>query len=155
MRGGDDESRDAPLRVLMIDDNPGDVLLVREALAELGLEVALGAVHDVDTAMARLQACVGPAGAQCPDLILLDLNLPRGDGCEVLRFIRSRPQLRGLPVVGVSSSQAEADRNEVRLLQAAGYLCKPVDFEAYVRLVDELRPLLQAAAARPAGGGEC
>jgi two-component system, chemotaxis family, response regulator Rcp1 len=110
------------LEVLLVDDNPADVTLTVEALHDSGVGHRLTVVHDGVEAMAVLRG-----DAPRPDIVLLDLNLPRKDGREVLAEIRADPELRHLPVAVLTSSQAEEDVLRSYDLQANGYLIKPVD----------------------------
>lgn len=125
----------SPIEILMVEDNPGDVRLVREALKEYKLRNNLHAVHDGVEAMAFLRQKGQYAGAPRPDLILLDLNLPQKDGREVLAEIKSDPDLRRIPVVVLTSSQAEQDILKAYDLNANCYITKPVDLDRFIEIV--------------------
>jgi len=125
----------SPIEILMVEDNPGDVRLVREALKEHKLRNNLHAVHDGVEAMAFLRQKGQYAGASRPDLILLDLNLPQKDGREVLAEIKSDHDLRRIPVVVLTSSQAEQDILKAYDLHANCYITKPVDLDRFVEIV--------------------
>ncbi|MBI3779879.1 MAG: response regulator [candidate division NC10 bacterium] len=125
----------SPIEILMVEDNPGDVRLVREALKEYKLRNNLHAVVDGVEAMAFLRQKGQYAGASRPDLILLDLNLPQKDGREVLAEIKSDPDLRRIPVVVLTSSQAEQDILKAYDLHANCYITKPVDLDRFVEIV--------------------
>ena len=125
----------SPIEILMVEDNPGDVRLVREALKEHKLRNNLHAVYDGVEAMAFLRQKGQYAGASRPDLILLDLNLPQKDGREVLAEIKSDHDLRRIPVVVLTSSQAEQDILKAYDLHANCYITKPVDLDRFVEIV--------------------
>jgi two-component system, chemotaxis family, response regulator Rcp1 len=110
------------LEILLVDDNPADVTLTVEALRDSGVGHRLTIVHDGVEAMRVLR----DDGLE-PDIVLLDLNLPRKDGRAVLAEIRADPRLRRLPVAILTSSQAQEDVLRSYDLQASGYLIKPVD----------------------------
>jgi CheY-like chemotaxis protein len=129
-----------PIEILMIDDSLGDVRLTQEALKEARVGNRLSVVHDGEQAMAFLRREDGYADAPRPDLVLLDLNMPRMDGREVLAQIKGDPDLRSIPVVVLTTSEAEADIVKAYDLHANAYITKPVDLEAFldaVRVVEE------------------
>ena len=124
-----------PLEILLVEDSPGDVRLTREALRDPPLPIHLHVVSDGVEAMAFLRqegACVA---APRPDFILLDLNLPRMDGREVLAHIKEDEGLKSIPVVILTTSDAEVDIVKSYRLQANAYLSKPVQLAAFERLV--------------------
>jgi chemotaxis family two-component system response regulator Rcp1 len=125
----------SPIEILMVEDTPGDVRLVREALKEHKLRNNLHAVRDGVEAMACLRQKGQYAGASRPDLILLDLNLPQKDGREVLAEIKSDPDLRRIPVVVLTTSQAEQDILKVYDLHANCYITMPVDLDRFIEIV--------------------
>jgi two-component system, chemotaxis family, response regulator Rcp1 len=124
-----------PLEVLLVEDNPGDVRLTREALKEGKVRNNLHVVADGVEAIAFLKKQGPFAGAVRPDVILLDLNLPRKDGREVLEEIKADASLRHIPVVILTSSQAEQDIVRAYDLHANCYVTKPVDFEQFITVV--------------------
>jgi chemotaxis family two-component system response regulator Rcp1 len=127
----DPRARPGPFCVLLVEDNHGDVRLVREALADHGTRVELSVAHDGRAALDRLR---GPA--RRPDLILLDLNLPGMDGVSLLGRIKSDPKLRRIPVVVLTSSDSAAEVERVYDLHANCYLVKrPTlsEFERHIR----------------------
>jgi two-component system response regulator len=130
----------SPITILLVEDDPGDVLMTREALAESKLLNDLHVASDGREAIDFLDAS-GPNGTKPrPDLILLDLNLPRIDGREVLAYIKGNERLRRIPVVILTTSSAEEDIVRSYDLHANAYVTKPVDFEQFmtvVRKVDE------------------
>ncbi len=121
--------------ILLIEDNPGDVRLIQEALQDGKLLNRIATVPDGQKALAYLRKQGGYAQATRPDLILLDLNIPRKDGREVLAEIKADPHLRSIPVVIVTSSQAEEDILRSYNTHANCYVAKPVDLEKFVAVV--------------------
>lgn len=124
-----------PIEILLVEDNPGDVVLTREALRESKVHTNLSVAHDGATALAFLRREGAHAEAPRPDLILLDLNLPRVSGREVLAAIKADEQLRRVPVVVLTSSQAEQDVLATYDLCANCYVSKPVDLEQFIKVV--------------------
>ncbi len=127
-----------PVEILMVEDNPGDVRLTREALKEGKVRNHLHWVDDGVKALAFLRREGEHAGAPRPDLILLDLNLPRMDGREVLGRIKADPSLRHIPVVILTSSQAEQDVVRAYDLHANCYVTKPVDLDRFITVVKSI-----------------
>ena len=128
------------IEILLIDDDPGDVLITREAFAENKVRNHLSVVSDGETAMEFLRRERQFADAPRPDLILLDLNLPRKAGHEVLSEIKSDADLQRIPVVILTTSDAEEDILRSYDLHANAYVTKPVDFDCFlgvVRQIDE------------------
>jgi CheY-like chemotaxis protein len=123
------------IEILLIEDNPGDVRLTQEGLRETKVRNRLHAVSDGEAAMAFLRREGAYADAVRPDLILLDLNLPKKDGREVLEEVKSDPELRRIPVVVLTSSTDEADVLRAYHLQANCYVTKPVDLSGFVQAV--------------------
>lgn len=124
-----------PIQILLVEDNPGDARLTREALAESKVNNQLHHARDGEEAMAFLRR-EGPfASAPTPDLVLLDLNLPRRDGREVLEDIKGDPLLKHIPVVILTSSQAEEDILRSYRLHANCFITKPVDLEQLGKVV--------------------
>jgi two-component system, chemotaxis family, response regulator Rcp1 len=124
-----------PLEVLLVEDNPGDVRLTVEGLKEGKLRNNLHVAKDGVEAMAFLRREGEYADAVRPDLILLDLNLPRMDGREVLTAIKSDASLKTIPVVILTTSRAEQDVLRSYELQANCYITKPVDLEQFITVV--------------------
>ncbi len=121
----------APIEVLLVEDSPGDVRLTREAFREANGAVSLSVAFDGVEAMAFLRRQGVYTRAPRPNLILLDLNLPKMDGREVLSQIKGDASLRLTPTVILTTSTAEADINRSYELQANCYLSKPVQLEAF------------------------
>ena len=125
------------INVLLVEDDPGDVLMTREAFDEY-LHNRLDVVTDGAEALSYLR-CEGQyADAPRPDLILLDLNLPRRDGREVLREVKADPDLRHIPVIVLTTSQAEEDVLRSYQLHANAYVTKPVDFDRFIEVVRQI-----------------
>ncbi len=127
------------VNILLVEDNPGDVRLTREALKESKLRNELVVVGDGVEAMAFLRREGRYANAICPDIILLDLNLPRKDGREVLAEIKADPKLRQIPVVVLTSSAAERDIVSAYGLHANCYITKPVDLDQFIAVVKSVQ----------------
>jgi two-component system, chemotaxis family, response regulator Rcp1 len=126
------------VEILLVEDNPGDVLLTQKALLRGKVANRLTVAKDGEEAMAILRHAGGHQRSARPDLILLDLNLPKKDGREVLAEIKGDPDLRRIPVVVLTSSQAEEDVLRTYDLHASGYITKPVDMEQFAQVVKAL-----------------
>lgn len=124
-----------PIDILLVEDNPGDARLTREALAASTLRSTLYDVRDGEQAMAFLRREGAFDWAPTPDLVLLDLNLPRRDGREVLDDIKRDPALKHIPVVVLTSSEAEEDIIRSYQLHANCFITKPSDLEALTHVV--------------------
>jgi CheY-like chemotaxis protein len=124
--------------VLLVDDDPGDTLMIREAFEHNKVSNALESVVDGVQAMQYLRREGEYANAPRPDLILLDLNLPRKDGREVLAEIKSDPVLATIPVVVLTTSHAEEDVLKSYQLHANAYVTKPVDFDRFIEVVRQI-----------------
>jgi len=124
-----------PIEILLVEDNPGDARLTREALSTSKVRNNLHRASDGEEAMRFLRHEGGFAEVPTPDLILLDLNLPRRDGREVLEDIKNDPALKHIPVVILTSSQAEEDILRSYRLHANCFITKPVDLEQLTRVV--------------------
>jgi two-component system response regulator len=125
----------AAIEVLLVEDSPGDVRLTREAFKDAKVHINLHVVADGAEAMAYLNRERQHADAPRPDLILLDLNLPKKDGREVLAEIKESPTLRTIPVVILTMSASEADILRSYRLHANCYITKPVDLEGFLTVV--------------------
>lgn len=127
-----------PVEVLLVEDNPGDVRLTREALREGKVQNNLNVTPDGVEALRYLRREGPYADAPRPDVILLDLNLPRKDGREVLEELKADPALMNIPVVVLTSSQAEQDILRAYQLRANCYITKPVDLEQFIHVVQSI-----------------
>ena len=127
-----------PAHILLVDDDPVDVRLTLESLQEGKIHLLCDVVRDGVEAMAFLRRQGEHVGASHPDLILLDLNMPRKDGREVLAEMRADPALRHIPVVILTTSQADEDVLSTYNLGANCYITKPVDFEQFTKVVQSI-----------------
>jgi CheY-like chemotaxis protein len=126
------------ISVLLVEDDPGDVLLVKEAFEDHKVGNALSVVSDGVEAMQYVRGEGSYASSTRPDLILLDLNLPRKSGIEVLAEIKGDPALFTIPVVVLTTSEAEQDVLAAYKLHANAYITKPVDFERFSQIVHQI-----------------
>ena len=126
------------IEVLLVEDDPGDVMMTREAFQDYKLRNELHVVSDGAEAMAFLRQEGEYAGRPRPDLVLLDLNLPRMDGRQVLEAIKSDPELASIPVVVLTTSENEDDVLRSYSLHANAYVTKPVDFEQFIRVIRQI-----------------
>uniref|UniRef100_UPI000BBC71B2 response regulator n=1 Tax=Calothrix sp. NIES-2100 TaxID=1954172 RepID=UPI000BBC71B2 len=124
-----------PIEVLLVEDNPGDAQLTRIALEDSKISVNLNVVEDGVEAMAFLRKQDKYAKVPHPDIVLLDLNLPKKDGREVLAEIKGDANLKRIPVVVLTTSQAEEDILKAYNLAANCYITKPVDFDQFVKII--------------------
>jgi len=124
-----------PIEILLIEDNPGDARLTQEALREGRVSNRLSEVRDGVEAMAFVRREPPYTDAPRPDLILLDLNLPRKDGREVLAELKADPRLRLIPVVVLTTSEAEQDILRTYELHGNCYITKPVDLDKFLHIV--------------------
>jgi CheY-like chemotaxis protein len=127
-----------PIEVLLVEDNPGDAQLTRIALEDSKISIHLNVVEDGVEAMAFLRKQEKYVKAAHPDMVLLDLNLPRKDGREVLAEIKGDENLKRIPVVVLTTSQAEEDILKAYNLAANCYITKPVDFDQFVKIVQSI-----------------
>jgi CheY-like chemotaxis protein len=142
-----------PIDVLLVEDDPGDTLMIREAFEDNKVRNRLSAVTDGVQALEFLRREGEHAGAPRPDLILLDLNLPRKDGREVLAEIKADENLRTIPVVILTTSQAEEDVLRSYNLHANAYVTKPVDFERFIEVVRQIDNFFVTVVTLPNGEG--
>lgn len=141
----------APFTILLAEDNPGDVFLVRRALEKQGLKVNLIVVEDGQAALRFIEQADADPAADCPDLVLLDLNLPRATGSRVLARIRQSPRCATTPIIIITSSDSPLDRENSASLGASGYFQKPGDLAGFMQLGNVVRDALgQKAAANQA-----
>jgi two-component system, chemotaxis family, response regulator Rcp1 len=131
-------SEGKPVEILLIEDNPGDARLALEAIREAKVHNHLTWVADGIEAVAYLRKEGKYSDALRPDLILLDLNLPKKDGREVLADIKADPALRRIPVVVLTTSQAEEDIIKAYNLNANCYISKPVDLDQFIKIVQSI-----------------
>lgn len=127
-----------PIDVLLVEDDPGDTLMIREAFEDNKVRNTLACVTDGVEAMQYLRREGRYADAPRPDLVLLDLNLPKMDGREVLKEIKGDGELATIPVVVLTTSQAEEDVLRSYRLHANAYVTKPVDFDRFIEVVRQI-----------------
>jgi two-component system, chemotaxis family, response regulator Rcp1 len=125
----------SPATILLIEDNPGDVRLMREALRSNGMSKDLSVVEDGEQAIWFLNRSGPFSNAPRPDLIFLDLNLPRKDGREVLAEIKANEDLRRIPVIVLTTSESDTDVKKAYELYATCYVKKPADLDEYLSVI--------------------
>jgi two-component system, chemotaxis family, response regulator Rcp1 len=128
----------SPIEVLLVEDSPGDVRLTKEAFKDAKVHINLHVASDGAEAMAFLGREGKHEYAPRPDLILLDLNLPKKDGREVLEEIKENPSLKSIPVVVLTTSASEEDILRSYLLHANCYITKPVDLDGFLKVVKSI-----------------
>jgi len=137
------------INVLLVEDDPGDVLMTREAFEEY-LHNRLDVVSDGSEALAYLRRAGEHADAPRPDLILLDLNLPRRDGREVLAEVKADANLCTIPVIVLTTSQADEDVLKSYQLHANAYVTKPVDFDGFIEAIRQIDHFFVSVVQLPA-----
>ncbi|MCL4474207.1 MAG: response regulator [Actinobacteria bacterium] len=140
------------IEILLVEDNPGDVRLTQEALKETKVLNNLEVVNDGVEAMAYLHREGEFAEAKRPDLILLDLNLPRKDGREVLEEIKQDPELRQIPVVVLTVSQAEQDIYRTYDLHCNCYITKPINLDQFIEVIKAIENFWLSIVKLPPNG---
>ena len=138
-------------RVLLGEDNEADVRLTREALREAGDSVRLSSVGDGELALAYLRRDRGYEDVSRPDLVLLDLNLPRKNGLEVLEEMRADPELASIPVIMLTTSSAEHDVVACYSRGANCFVVKPLELDDFMELIDSIRDFWLGVARLPSG----
>lgn len=132
------QSSGKPIEILLVEDNPGDVRLTQEAFKEGKINNNLNVVSDGVEALAYLRKEGQYANTQQPDVILLDLNLPKKDGYEVLAEIKRDSDLKRIPVVILTTSEAERDILQTYYMHANCYITKPVDLDQFITVVKSI-----------------
>ena len=138
-----------PVDILLIEDNPGDVRLTQEAFREARIPIKISVSMDGEDALAFLKRTSPYENAIRPDLILLDLNIPKRDGREVLAEIKADALLRNIPVVVLTTSNAEQDIQKTYNLQVNAYINKPVDFDHFLDIVHKIEEFWLMTAILP------
>lgn len=133
---------------MIVEDNPADVSIVEEAIAEARIEADLAVVRDGQAATDFFDAVDSGKQTTCPDIILLDMNLPKKNGSEVLKHLRGSPRCRHVPVLIVSSSDAPRDRDSVAGLSIAGYFKKVSGYAEFMKLGPIVKGLLEKSKQR-------
>jgi len=126
------------ISILLVEDDPGDVLLIREAFTDYKVGNVLSTVSDGVEAMKFVRGEGEYSGVERPDLVLLDLNLPRKSGVEVLAEIKGDPALSTIPVIVLTTSAAEEDVLSSYRMHANAYITKPVDFDRFKEIVHQI-----------------
>jgi CheY-like chemotaxis protein len=126
------------MEILLVEDNEGDVGLIEEVLGEVNIRNRLHVVEDGEEAMLFLHGKGNFSGSPRPDIILLDLNLPKKDGREVLKEIKEDKILKNIPVVVLTSSEAERDILRSYDLNANAYVTKPLDFDKFIEVIKSI-----------------
>jgi two-component system, chemotaxis family, response regulator Rcp1 len=145
------ETETAPFEVLLIEDSPGDVRLTREAFRDAKVHINLSVAADGADAMAFLRREGKHTGASRPDLILLDLNLPKKSGKEVLEEIKEDPDLKIIPVVVLTTSSSDQDILRSYLLHANSFITKPVDLAGFLNVVKSIDSFWLSIVKLPRG----
>jgi two-component system, chemotaxis family, response regulator Rcp1 len=140
-----------PIEILLVEDNPGDVELAREALVSSKIHNRIHAVGDGVEAMAFLRRAGKYATAPRPDLVLLDLNIPKKDGREVLAEIKVDEDLKRIPVVILTTSREEEDVVKTYNLHANCYITKPIDLNQFIRVVHAIEDFWLTVVRLPNG----
>ena len=139
-----------PTDVLLVEDDPGDVLMTREAFEHFQIANTLHVVGDGEQAMRFLRKTGDYSGMPTPGLILLDLNLPRRNGLEVLAEMKADDDLLSIPVVVLTTSQAQEDILRSYALHANAYVSKPVDFDRFVGVIGQIDEFFLSLVKLPA-----
>lgn len=143
-------NRGRTVEILLVEDNPGDVRLAREALKGTSDSSHLSVARDGEEGLAFLRREGKYAGAPVPDMVLLDLNLPRKNGRQVLADMKADPRLRKIPVVVLTSSRAQQDIRSSYELHANCFVSKPHDLEQYLSTVRSIHDFWVSVASLPA-----
>jgi CheY-like chemotaxis protein len=137
-----DSASPRPCRILIVEDNKADVYLIREAIQHAQLEASVHVVPDGDKAIGFFETAQADITAPCPDLVILDLNLPKVNGEEVLKHLRSQVRCSDARVVIVTSSDSPRDREKLHRLGADAYFRKPSDYTEFLKLGQIIKQLL-------------
>jgi CheY-like chemotaxis protein len=143
-----------PYHILLIEDNPGDVLLMREMLSDLQLNCRLTVLHDGEEAETLVNKCVRGELQDEFDLVLLDLQVPRLSGPEILRKLKSDPSMRKIPVIVLTSSGDADEVKEAYQLRANCYIRKPLDLDDFTRAIQSLVQFWFGVAKLPTRAAE-
>ena len=138
-----------PVQILLVEDNPGDIRLIQEALNESDKDCVLSVVKDGVEAVSFMRQGGRYAEAMRPDIILLDLNLPKKDGREVLGEIKGDPDLRRIPVVVFTGSESEEDVCRAYDMYANCYVVKPAGLDGFIKLVNDVEDFWLTIASLP------
>jgi CheY-like chemotaxis protein len=141
-----------PVEILLVEDNPGDVRLTMEALREAKVCNRIHTAYDGMQALDFLNRKGNYANVPSPDLVLLDLNLPKKDGREVLASIKTNEKIKHIPVVVLTTSKSEEDIVKSYELQASCYVTKPVDLDQFLEVVKSISDFWLSIVKLPTGG---
>jgi len=134
----DNDSQLKPINILLVEDNPGDVMLTKQALIESKIKTTLNVVMDGEEAVHYLRKEGKHTLVETPDLVLLDLNLPKKDGLSVLAEIKADSHLKFIPIIILSTSSAEEDIASAYARYANCYITKPSDFRQFIHVVKSI-----------------
>jgi DNA-binding response OmpR family regulator len=138
------------LKILLAEDNSGDIFLVRRALVKQHIHCDLIIIDDGEAAMRYLDSVdASQEPHDCPDLILLDLNLPKRSGSQILERLKDSPSCRNVPVIVLTSSDSPRDRMEALRLGAAHYFCKPTDLAEFMALGKVIQDIISRHSIQP------
>ncbi|MBL7768627.1 MAG: response regulator [Flavipsychrobacter sp.] len=137
------------LHILLVEDNEGDIILTREALREISAVKDISVVKDGREAIHFLFKTGSHENAPVPDLVLLDINLPKVDGKEVLKTIKQDPSLRKLPVIVLTTSASEKDIIDAYTHYANCYITKPVDYSSFMKVIQSVESFWMQTAQLP------
>ena len=140
------------LVTLLVEDNPADVFLIRQAILSHSLDLDLYVASDGDQAYEFIERADNDSESPCPELVLLDLNLPKRSGREVLERLRQSAEYSTVPVVVLTSSDLSDDRKKLSALGADRYFCKPSTYDEFLKIgavIKELLPALGNARTKP------
>ena len=142
-----------PIQILLVEDSPDDILLTEEAFRDAKIANELHSVTDGEAAMEFLRGTGEFVGRQCPDVVILDLNLPKMDGREVLREIKQDDALKHIPVIVLSTSGAAEDILDAYGHHVNAYIQKPIDFDDFIRAVRSLEQFWLSIVRLPGRAG--
>lgn len=145
-------NHDHAFEILLVEDNPGDVFLTQEAFREGQFEHRLSVAEDGEQALRFLRREGSYKNAPRPDLILMDLNLPKKDGREVLAEVKSDPGLKHIPVIVLTMSEADQDVTRAYKLHANCYLTKPIEMENFLKMIRSVEDFWLSIARLPDNG---
>ncbi|MDR3424219.1 MAG: response regulator [Alphaproteobacteria bacterium] len=145
------KNRTDAFRILLVEDNPADVILFRKALAARAGAFDVQSLHDAESVMDFLQNHAARVGGELPDLVLLDLSLPKHSGLDVLKAIKKHPKMGEMPVVILTNSINRKDLTDAYRLGAAGFIQKSVELEEYMETIDTVVKYWSKVVALPCG----
>jgi CheY-like chemotaxis protein len=137
------------INILLVEDNEGDILLTKEAFEETNFPICLSVAKDGKEAIDFLAKCDNSPGSILPDIVLLDINLPKKNGHEVLQFIKEDPNLKHIPVIILTTSSSQRDINLSYNNHANSYITKPVDVNEFFTMIKALENFWLSIARLP------